>query len=298
MRAETERPADQAEGLRRMAQPATVRVIAVTSGKGGVGKTNVSVNLAIALASLGREVMLLDADLGLANVDVLLGLSPTYNLAHVLAGRCSLEEVILTGPGGIRIVPAASGIRQMATLSAAELAGLIQAFSALTGRLDVLVVDTAAGLSESVISFTRASQEVIVVVCDEPASLTDAYALIKVLSRDYGLPRFRILANMARSEAHGRDLFERLWRVCERFLDVTLDYLGAVPYDEYLKRAVQRQRAVAEAYPASRSAVAFKKLALAADKWPVAQAPAGHLQFFLERLVAGRPGAPEAEAWA
>ncbi len=299
MRAKADCTSDQAEGLRRMTRNVPVRVIAITSGKGGVGKTNVSVNLAIALASLGREVMLLDADLGLANVDVLLGLSPTYNLSHVLAGQCGLEEVLITGPGGIRIVPAASGIRQMATLTAAEHAGLIHAFSALSGSLDVLIVDTAAGLSESVISFTRASQEVIVVVCDEPASITDAYALIKVLSRDYGLPRFHILANMARSESHGRDLFERLLRVTERFLDVTLDYLGAVPHDEYLKRAVQRQRAVTEAYPASRAALAFKKIAQSADKWPVAQSPAGHLQFFFERLVTGRPaGASEAGVWA
>jgi flagellar biosynthesis protein FlhG len=299
MRAET-RPTrgDQAEGLRRLARPNPVRVIAVTSGKGGVGKTNVSVNLAVAFAALGREVMLLDADLGLANVDVLLGLSPRYNLSHVLAGQCGLEDILVDGPGGIRIVPAASGIQRMAGLTAAEHAGLIHAFATLPGPLDVLIVDTAAGISDSVIRFTCASQEVIVVVCDEPASLTDAYALIKVLSRDHARGRFRILANMARNEAEGRDLYTRLVRVTDRFLDVTLDYAGTVPYDEYLKRAVQRQRAVVEAYPASRAATAFKKLAQLADKWPVAEQPAGHLQFFWERMVTGGSGPPSAEAAA
>lgn len=299
MHAEQPYSGDQAEGLRRLARrrATPVRVIAVTSGKGGVGKTSISVNLAIALAALGREVMLLDADLGLANVDVLLGLSPRYNLAHMLAGQCSLEEIVLSGPGGIRIVPAASGIKQMACLGVQELAGLIHAFSSLSDSLDVLIVDTAAGLSESVVSFTRAAQEIIVVVCDEPASITDAYALVKVLSRDYGLTRFRILANMARDEAHGQDLYRRLQRVADRFLDVTLSYLGTVPNDEYLKRAVQHQRAVIEAYPASRASQAFKKLASCADKWPVAEAPAGHLQFFFERLVdwgtAGTSGVAE-----
>ena len=180
------RDMDRAAGLRRGAKGHAVRVMAVTSGKGGVGKTNVSVNLAAAMINNGKDVMLLDADLGLANIDVLLGLNPTYNLAHVLNGSRSLEEVIVKGPGGLKIIPAASGIKNMANLSPAEHAGLIKAFSELSDRLDVLVVDTAAGISDSVISFTRACQEVIVVVCDEPASITDAYALIKVLSRDYG----------------------------------------------------------------------------------------------------------------
>jgi flagellar biosynthesis protein FlhG len=282
-----EAPTDQAAGLRRLVSKEPIRVIAVSSGKGGVGKTNVSVNLALAIASQGKDVMLFDADLGLANVDVLLGLNPVRTLTHVLNGECSLEDIMITGPGGLKIIPASSGIKKMASLSPQEHAGVIRAFSDLGHALDVLVVDTAAGISESVTSFARACQEVIVVVCDEPASLTDAYALIKVLSRDHGQRRFRVLANMVRSQNEGQALYHKLARVTDRFLDVSLDYMGAVPFDDYLRKAVQKQRAVVDAYPGSRAAVAFKKLALQADKWPLNDADSGHLQFFFERLIQG-----------
>ncbi len=276
---------DQAHGLRQMANPRPVRVIAVTSGKGGVGKTNVSVNLAVALAAEGRQVMLMDADLGLANVDVLLGLHPEYDLSHVVAGERTLEEVIVTGPGGLHIVPASSGTQAMAQLSTAEHAGVIRAFSELSRHLDVLLVDTAAGISDSVVSFSRAAQEVMVVVCDEPASITDAYALIKLLSREYGIERFRILANMTRSAQEGRELFNKIARVTERYLDVTLDFVGVIPHDDYLRKAVRRQKAVVEAYPRSRAALAFRNLAQKCARWPVPMGAAGHLEFFVERLI-------------
>lgn len=276
---------DQAAGLRSTTAVKPVRVIAVTSGKGGVGKTNVSVNLAMSLCALGSKVVLMDADLGLANVDVLLGLNTQRNLEHVINGECSLEDVIAIAPQGLQIVPAASGIAQMASLGASEQAGLIQGFSELSHRLDVLIVDTAAGISSSVLSFSRASQEVVVVVCDEPASITDAYAMIKVLSRDHGQTRFHVLANMAHSVAEGQELFRKLVRVTDRFLDVILNYMGAIPYDEYIRKAVQKQRAVVDAYPRSRAATAFKKIAQTADKWPMAESPTGHLQFFFEQLV-------------
>ena len=281
----SESAADQAAGLRRIARPRPVRVIAVTSGKGGVGKTNVSVNLALGLTLNGRETLLLDADLGLANVDVILGVQPTYNLSHVMSGERSLEEVIIPGPSGLKIVPASSGVQAMADLGVAGHAGIIRAFSELGQNLDVLIIDTAAGISDSVISFCRASQEVIVVVCDEPASITDAYALIKVLSRDYGLSRFRVLANMARSIQEGRALYEKIARVTDRFLDVALDYLGMVPFDEYLRKAVQKQRAVVDAYPRSRAGTAFRNLAQKADAWPMPESARGHLEFFVERLL-------------
>lgn len=276
---------DQAAGLRRMNEPRPVRVIAVTSGKGGVGKTNVSVNLAVAMAEEGQRVMLLDADLGLANVDVMLGLHPEYDLSHVIQGQRTLEEIIVTGPAGLQIVPASSGTKMMAELTPVEHAGVIRAFSELNSDLDVLIIDTAAGIADSVVSFSRAAQEVIVVVCDEPASITDAYALIKLLSREYGIQRFRVLANMAHSAQEGRELFAKIARVTERYLDVTLDFIGAVPFDDYLRKAVKRQKAVVEAYPRSRAAMAFKTLAQRAEKWPVPNGAAGHLEFFVERLI-------------
>lgn len=262
-----------------------VRVVAITGGKGGVGKTNVSVNLGVALANQGQKVMLLDADLGLANLDVLLGLQPAYNLAHVIKGERSLEEIIITGPSGIKVVPAASGMQAMARLSSAEHAGLINAFSEIGTTLDVLLIDTAAGISDSVVSFTQAAQEVLVVVCDEPASITAACALIKVLSRGRHLPRFHILANMARSAQEGRELFNKLDRVTDQSLDVTLEFFGVVPFDDYLRKAVRQQSAVVDCYPGSKSAMAFMHLARKVSRWPIRREPGGHLEFFVERLV-------------
>lgn len=284
---------DQAAGLRRMANPQPVQVIAITSGKGGVGKTNVSVNLSVALASTGKNVMLMDADLGLANADILLGMKPESDLSHVIDGERSLEEIIITGPEGIMLVPAASGIRRLAELSAMEHAGLIRAFSELNHDIDTLIIDTAAGINDSVTCFSRAAQEVVVVVCDEPASITDAYALIKVLGRDFGLQRFRVLANQVRSAQEGRDLFNKICRVTNRYLDVTLEFMGVVPHDDYLRKAVRKQRAVVQAYPRSRASVAFQNIARKASKWPVAGDAGGHLEFFVERLIQSHNGHTE-----
>lgn len=267
-----------------------VRVLAVTGGKGGVGKTTISTNLGVALAAQGRDVMLVDADLGLANVDVLLGLHTRFHLGHVMRGECALEDTIVTGPHGLQIVPAASGIKSMANLSCAEHAGIIRAFSELYHRIDTLIVDTAAGLHDSVVTFTQAAHHVIVVVCDEPASITDAYALIKVLSREHGVRGFQILANQTRRAAEGPALFEKIQRVCDRFLNVSVEFAGSVPYDDYLRRAVQRQKAVVELYPASISSEALKNLACKTDKWSVPQGARGHLEFFVERMVGAGMG--------
>jgi len=276
---------DQASGLRRMTKPRPIRVIAVTGGKGGVGKTNVSINLAVAMSEMGKRVMILDADLGLANIDIALGLHPEYDLSHVLRGERNLNEVVLDGPAGVRVVPASSGIQEMAELSPAEHAGLINAFSEISNDLDVLVVDTAAGISDTVVSFSRAAQELVVVVCDEPASITDAYALIKLLNREYGVNRFRVLSNMVRTTQEGRDLYNKLYRVTDRYLDVMLNYMGCIPYDDCLKKAVKGQKSVVQAYPRSPASQAFKNLAKKADNWPVPAGANGHLQFFVERLI-------------
>ena len=277
--------ADQAAGLRRMATMQPVRVIAVSSGKGGVGKTNVSVNLGVAMAQQGQAVMLLDADLGLANVDVLLGLQVKKNLSHVLQGECGLEDVLVTGPGDMHIIPASSGTQHMAELSPAEHAGIIRAFSELTTPVDVLLIDTAAGISDSVVSFCRAAQEIVVVVCDEPTSITDAYAFIKLMNRDYEISRFHVVANMVRSEREGQELFGKLTKVTDRFLDVLLDYMGSLPHDEHVRKAVQRQRAVIDAYPKSPMAIAVDRMARRMLNWPVPSSATGQLEFFVERLI-------------
>ena len=276
---------DQAAGLRRMANPRPVKVIAVTSGKGGVGKTNVSVNLSMALSQGGKDVLLLDADLGLANVDVLLGLRPRHTLSDVINGSRALEEIIINGPESLKIIPASSGVKNMADLNSMEHAGIIRAFSELSNSIDVLMIDTAAGISDSVITFTRAAQEVIVVVCDEPTSITDAYALIKVLNKDYGIRRFRVISNMVQSLQEGRELFKKIMTVTDKYLDVQLDFMGMVPYDDFLRKAVQRQKAVIDAYPRSKSAMAFKSLSAKADRWPIQGNAGGHVEFFVERLI-------------
>jgi len=262
-----------------------VQVIAISGGKGGVGKTNVSINLAVSLAEIGRKVMVLDGDLGLANIDVVLGLHPKYDLSHVLRGEKALDEIIVEGPHGIRLVPGASGIQHMAELSPAEHAGIISAFSESGADIDTLIVDTAAGISDTVISFTRAAQEVIVVVCDEPASITDAYAIIKLLNKEYGSSRFRILANMVRTPQEGRDLYNKMCAVTDRYLDVMLSFMGAIPYDENLKKAVKSQKPVVTAFPRSKAAQAFKNLARKVESWPPPHGANGQMQFFVERLV-------------
>lgn len=266
--------------------PAAPRVIAVASGKGGVGKTTTSVNLAAAMVNAGLRTLLLDTDLGLANVDVMLGLTPRATLADVFAGNCALEDTIVEGPNGLLVVPAASGKQHMAQLTPQQHVGLVHAFSSLPTPIDAMIVDNAAGIADGVLTFCEAAQDVVVVVCDEPASITDAYALIKVLNRDRGVRRIQVLANQVADAAEGPALFEKLQRVTGRFLDVTLHHLGSVPRDEWLRRAVQRQDTVVDAFPSAPSAVAYRDIARRIRSWGAAGAPRGGVEFFVDRRVA------------
>jgi flagellar biosynthesis protein FlhG len=258
---------DQAMGLSSTVPRPRTRAITIAGGKGGVGKSTVAVNLGMALSMAGHETMLLDADMGLANVDVLLGLTPSRHIGHLLDGSCTLDELAVTAPHGLKIIPAGSGARRLAQLSNGEHAAVIRAFDELVRPPQYLLVDTAAGVSDSVAMFAAAADDVILVVCDEPASLTDAYALIKVLSRDFGVRRYRVVANMVRHAGEAKHLYEKLSRVSDRFLDVALDFMGMIPHDEYLRRAIRRQCAVVDAAPGSRSAQGFKQLAGAVDTW-------------------------------
>ena len=278
---------DQAQSLRANEAQGPVRVIAVTGGKGGVGKTTVSVNLAMALSRSGRRVMLLDADLGLANVDVLLGLKADKNLSHVINGQCSLDDIVLNGPCGIKVLPASSGVKSLAEITTAQSSGLIWAFGQLQTPIDDLVIDTAAGIADNVIRFSAAAQDVVVVVCDEPASLTDAYALIKILSRDHQVKRFKVLANKTQSVAEARRLYNKLSKVTQKFLDVHLSFMGHIPRDSSVRKSIQRQCGVVEHYPNSRAARAFEDAARATRSWPRAEGSRGCIEFFAERLVQG-----------
>ncbi len=237
---------------KRLEVASPVQVIAVTGGKGGTGKTSVAVNLATALAQMGRATMLLDGDLGLANVDVMLGLAPRYTLEHVLNGERTLEEVIVQTSAGVRVVPASSGV---------------------------------AGIGEPVLQFCKAAQQVLVVLRDEPTSFTDTYALIKVLSRDHGVSQFRVVTNMTRQSDQGQGAFRRLQRVCDRYLEVVLDHAGDIPEDFSMQKAIQVQRPVLEVYPSSPAAQAIKRLARAAHQWPMPAGPSGRLEFFMERML-------------
>lgn len=227
----------------------TIRVIAVTSGKGGVGKTNVTANLAYVLAKMNRKVMVMDADMGLANIDLILGLTPQYNLYHLLKGEKTLKEIIVSGPGGMMVLPASSGIEEMAELSKGYKLTLLDTINDYEERPDFLFIDTAAGIAGNVTYFTMASKEIIVIVTPEPASLTDAYALMKILHQSYARKRFRLLINMVKNQAEAHEVFRRLHHVTDHFLNIQVELLGFILYDEKFKEATKRQRALTELYP-------------------------------------------------
>jgi flagellar biosynthesis protein FlhG len=257
---------DQADGLRRM-QGGAARVLAIASGKGGVGKSNLAVNLALAFAARRKRTILFDADLGLGNVDVLLGLSPRYHLAHVLAGEKTLAEIILSGPEGIEVLPAASGIADMANLDVRQQSGLLDALAALERSYDYLILDLAAGIGPDVLRFSRAADHVLVVVTNEPASITDAYAFMKVLRRDYGLRDFSVVTNMVRDATEGEKLFSRLAAVARQYLEIQLRHAGTIPMDQYLRSAVRTQQPLLLRFPDSGAAKAFRVLADSILAW-------------------------------
>ncbi len=262
-----------------------IQVVAVTGGKGGVGKTNVAVNLGVSLARQGKSVYLFDADLGLSNVDVVLGLKPSLTIADVIHQHCSLQDIILTGPQGLKIIPGASGVQSLVQMQAKDYAGLIDSFKVLAGQLDTLIIDTAAGISDSVVRFALAGHEIIVVVCDEPASIMDAYALIKVLHLSYGISRFRIVVNMSSSLYEAKKLFAKLTNVADRFLNVVLHFLGWIPEDELLRKAIKQQCAVVEAYPSCKASQCFWDLAQNLSALHLAKHDGGYAQFFIEQMI-------------
>ena len=240
-----------------------IRVISVTSGKGGVGKTNISANLAYLLSRRNKKTLVLDADAGLANIDVILGINSQYNLYHVLKGEKSLSETVIDGPGGIKILPSASGIPEMTDLSRGQKLTLIDELNAFNEDLDFMIIDTGAGISSNVMYFNMAAKEIIVVTSPEPTALTDAYALIKVLYQRHAKKRFRLIVNMVRNPSEAKEIYERLSQATDHFLNLTIEYLGYVLLDEKVKDAIRQQKALAEVYPNS---PATKCLAKIADK--------------------------------
>lgn len=273
-------PGETPSGRRR-----PTRVLAVTSGKGGVGKTNIVANLGFSLSRLGKKVMILDADLGLGNLDVLLGIAPRWNISHVIRGERMLADILAEGPGKMQILPAASGIQELTRLNADQKLQLFSDLDRLIDGVDLLLIDTAAGISSNVMDFSVMAQEIVVVVSPEPTSITDAYALMKVLSLKYAEKSCKLLVNLAASPREARDVFRQLELVTGRFLDIRIEYWGHILRDDHLARGVKHQRLVSELYPESRAGRCFTELARRVIATPPAHRPKGDTHLFWHHLV-------------
>lgn len=283
---------DQAHNLRSLAHgiirprveldPAATRVIAITSGKGGVGKTNLTVNLGLALARTSRRVFLLDADLGLANIDVLLGLTPTHSLYDVLYGVKRLEDIVVTGPFDVQVIPGGAGIQELANLDSAQRARLINMLSYLR-TADFLLIDTGAGISRNVLGFVAAAREVVLVVTPEPTSLTDAYSLIKILARHKVHSEVSLVVNRAASEHEAEQAAAKMQLVCGEFLKFTVRHIGSIGEDPAVVRAVKNQEPFITAAPNSVAARDVQNLARYFLSGQI-QATTGAVDSFIGRL--------------
>ncbi len=262
----------------------TIRTIAVASGKGGVGKTNITANLAIAFSKMNKKVMILDADLGLSNIDVVLNLATKYNIKHLFTGEKKLKDIIVEGPMGIKILPASSGIQELTALDEFQRLRLIEEFESYDEEIDYLLIDTSSGISPNVAFFCMAAQEILIITSPEPTAMTDAYALIKVLFTKYQEKNFRVLVNSVKDAAEATDVYRRLSAAAEKFLSISLDYIGFVPRDDFLPKAVRKQTALLEAYPDSKAAKSLLDIAekISNDNNSSVK---GTLQFFLGGLL-------------
>lgn len=269
----------------RMSKPSRTQVIGIASGKGGVGKTIVSVNLAVALQLMGKRVMVLDADAGMANAHIALGAHCPYNLSHFLSGEKSLQDIIVTTRSGIRLVPGASGQQEMAALSLFQAATVVQAFSTLEEEIDYLIVDMAAGISPSVLAFMAACPRRYIVVRDDPSSIADAYGMIKILIQECSLNEIYLVLNGMNSQKEGQVLFNRMNAVCARFLNQSVKYLATIENDIHILLSLKKHQSVLEFAPHSAGARDFRLMANATEKLELIEEASGGLEFFVERLV-------------
>lgn len=260
-------------------------IIGVASGKGGVGKTTVAVNLAIALHQSGHRVMLFDADLGLANSQITMGCTCPFNLSHFMSGQKTLQEIIVTTRQGVQLIPGASGVSELAALNRLQASRVVQSFSALEEEIDYLIVDMAAGISPSVLAFMGACQRRFIVVRDDPSSIADAYGMIKVLIQEYDLNEIYIIPNAVRNHEDGQNLFRRINQVCAQFLNYTTRYLGPIQNDDLILEGQRRFEPVLEYAPSSKGARDFHRLAKATTELSPILHVSGGMLFFVERLV-------------
>ena len=262
------------------------RVMSVTSGKGGVGKTICVANLAMVMARQGYRVLVIDADLGLANIDLYFGLSPQFNLNHFFSGEKALEEILVTAPEGITVLPAGSGVQKYTRLESTQKLSLMEGLDLLHDRFDIVLIDTEAGISENVTYFNVAAQEILVVTTPEPTAISDAYALMKLLSTRYHEKQFKLIVNSVTSENEALDVYHKLTLVSSRFIDISIDFLGAIPLDKRFTDSVRRQQTVVELHPKAKSTLAFADLVDNMDLGSEKQTLKGSQQFFWKRLLA------------
>ena len=287
-------PADQADTLRAMNSPektdgkfgqTATRVFAITSGKGGVGKTAVVANLAVLLARFGKRVLILDADLGLANIDVVFGLAPGHNLNHFFAGEQGLESILTDGPEGIKILPAGSGVQRFTRLDSEQKMRLLEALDSMHNDFDFVLIDTEAGISENVTYFNTAAQEILVVTTPDPTAITDAYALMKLLSTQFHEKHFNLIVNFIKNEEEALDVYRKLTMVANRYLDISIDYIGSIPRDKLMVDAIRKQQVLVQLFPDSKTSSAFEALARTIMQEPQTLEPKGSIQFFWKRLL-------------
>jgi len=264
------------------------RVLAVTSGKGGVGKTLISLNLACAMSKQKKKIMIMDADLGLGNIDVMLGLKVRKNLSHVINGEATLNDIVMRGPHQILVVPASSGLAELTTLSLQTHKEVINGFSDLIWPLDYVFIDTAAGISPMVTVYTQAAHDVIMVVTEDPSSLADAYAMMKLMHQSASTNKFYIIPSMVNTELAGKKLFEKLTKIASQFLNIELKFLGSIPFDPLIKKAAMHHQLVVDLEGPSPAKLAFMQIAEKLIHLPRLTVPHGGLEFFLERFYSAK----------
>ena len=259
---------DQAERLRELSEhdaymntSMNARVIAVASGKGGVGKSNFAANLAIQMCKLGKKVVIIDADFGLANIEILLGVVPKYSVSDVISGKVGIEDALTAGPLGCTFLSGGTGLAAINNVSDAQIKRLTNGFLSLDSRADCIIIDTRAGLSNAVVNFVKAAEDIIVITTPDPTAIADAYALIKSMKQTmYELNKIMLVVNCAANKEEALDVFAKLSGVSQRFLGIELGLLGVIPYDPYLVKAVRRQKPVSILYPFSESASSINEI--------------------------------------
>lgn len=258
------------------------RIVTVSSGKGGVGKTNFVTNIALILRNMQKKVLLMDADVGLSNIDIMFGIAPKYNIKHLLSGEKSIKDIIVKTSEGIDIIPASSGIRELTQLTSIHKMKIIEELESIDNDYDIFLIDTGAGISDNVTFFCSAAHDNIVIVTPEPTSIADAYALIKVIYKEYEERNFRIVVNNTKNHKEAKETFRKLSMVAERFLGITLDWLGDLPYDEKIKEAVIAQKPYITLYPTSDFSKKLIEIAKQLFKKDVNLLKGG-MQFFLKK---------------